>query len=396
MPKEIHNALTAARVRQERRPGRHADGHGLYLNVADSGARQWVWRGTVDGKRVDIGMGSARLVTLAEAREIAWTWQRIARAGGNPKLERDKNKRESMTFEAAARQVHADQVEGHGKSAKYRRQWINCLRTHAFPIIGSRPVHAVTQSEILRVLSPIWTDKPVTALTLRQRLRTVFAWARTAGHRAGDNPVDDVEAGLAKQRRKVEHLAALPFGDIPDLMRQLAEADGIAEMALRFTILTAARSGEVRAMTWAEIDLENKLWTIPAERMKAGVEHRVPLSEPALEILRAARVLDIEMVFPGHRTGKAMHDVTLAGPLKRMGVSDTVHGFRSTFRDWAAEKTNAPREIAEMCLAHEVGGAVERAYRRSDLFAKRNDLMGAWARWCCPAMGGVIEIGSRR
>ncbi len=396
MPREIHNALTAARVKQEKRPGRHADGHGLYLNVSDSGARQWVWRGTVDGKRVDIGAGSARLVTLAEAREIAWTWQRIARAGGNPKLERDKNKRESMTFEAAARKVWHDQVECHGKSAKYRVQWINCLKTHAFPLIGSRPVHAVTQSEILRVLAPIWTDKPVTALMLRQRLRTVFAWARTAGHRAGDNPVEGVEAGLSKQRRKVEHLAALPFEDMPDLMRQLGEADGIAEMALRFLILTAARSGEVRAMTWAEIDLENKLWTVPGERMKSGVEHRVPLSEPALEILREARVLDIEKVFPGHRTGSNMHDMTLAAPLKRMGVLGTVHGFRSTFRDWAAERTNAPREIAEMCLAHEVGNAVERSYRRSDLFEKRNDLMARWARWCCRGSADVFEIGGRR
>ena len=201
---------------------------------------------------------------------------------------------------------------------------------------------------------------------------------------------------MPKQRRKVEHLAALPFGDMPDLMRRLGVADGIAERALRFLILTAARSGEVRAMAWSEVDLEDKVWTIPGERMKSGAPHRVPLSEPALEVLRAARGLDPEKVFPGQKQKQPMHDMTIAAPLKRMGVAGTVHGFRSTFRDWAAEKTNAPREIAEMCLAHEVGGAVERAYRRSDLFAKRNDLMGAWARWCCPAMGGVIEIGSRR
>ena len=396
MPKEVHNALTAARVRQEKRPGRYADGHGLYLHVSDTGARWWLWRGMVHGKRCEIGMGPARLVSLAEVRDTARTWRRIAWDGGSPKAERDKHKREIFTFEAAARKVWADQVEGHGKSAKYRVQWINCLRTHAFPLIGARPVHAITQSEILRVLAPIWTDKPVTGLMLRQRLRTVFSWARTAGHRAGDNPVDGVEGGLPKQRRKVEHLRALPFEDMPDLMRRLGGADGIAEMALQFLILTAARSGEVRNMTWAEVDLENKVWEIPGERMKSGAAHRVPLSEPALEVLRAARVLDPEMVFPGQKRGKAMHDITIAAPLKRMGVAGTVHGFRSTFRDWAAEKTNAPREIAEMCLAHEVGGAVERAYRRSDLFAKRNDLMARWARWCCPVMGEVIEIGARR
>jgi integrase len=395
MPKEVHNALTAARVRQEKKPGRYADGHGLYLHVNDTGARWWLWRGMVHGKRCEIGMGPARLVSLAEARDTARTWRRIARDGGNPKLERDKNKRELFTFEAAARQVWADQVEGHGKSAKYRVQWINCLRTYAFPQIGTKPVREIDQSDLLRVLAPIWTDKPVTAAIVRQRMRTVFSWARTAGHREGDNPVDGVGGGLPKQRRKVEHLAALPFSDMPDFMRRLGVADGIAEMALRFLILTAARSGEVRAMTWGEVDLENKVWVIPRERMKSDAAHRVPLSEPAIEILRAARGLDPEKVFPGQRRGRPMHDMTIAAPLKRMGVPGTVHGFRRTFRDWAAERTNTPREIAEMCLAHEVGGAVERAYRRSDLFAKRNELMGAWARWCCPRSADVIEIGGK-
>ncbi len=396
MPIQINNALTAARVKQEKHPGRYADGNGLYLHVSETGARWWIWRGTIHGRRRELGMGAVLLIPLAEAREIARTWRRIARDGGDPVVERDKNKRKSLTFEDAARRVWADQVKGHGKSAKYRRQWINSLQTHAFPLIGSRPVHAVTQGDILRVLSPIWTDKPVRARMVRQRMQTVFSWAHTAGHREGDNPVDGVEGGLPKQRHRVQHFKALPYDELPDLMRRLASVEGVAGLALQFLILTAARSGEVRSMTWNEVDLDSAVWTVPGERMKAGLPHRVPLTETAIAVLQTVRGLDSQLVFPGQRRGKAMHDMTIAAPLKRMGVAGTVHGFRSTFRDWAAEKTNAPREIAEMCLAHEVGGAVERAYRRSDLFAKRNDLMGAWARWCCPAMGGVIEIGSRR
>ena len=230
MPKQVNNALTAMRVKQEKKPGRYADGNGLYLHVSETGARWWIWRGTIHGQRRELGLGSAQWIPLAEAREIAWTWRRIARDGGDPKAARDKHKREIFTFEAAARRVWADQVEGHGKSAKYRVQWINCLSAYAFPLIGSRPIHAVTQSDILRVLAPIWTDKPVTASMVRQRMRTVFSWARTAVHCDGVNPVEGVEDGLPKQRRKVEHLAALPFGDMPGLMSRLTVADCIAEM----------------------------------------------------------------------------------------------------------------------------------------------------------------------
>ncbi len=396
MPKEVHNALTPARVKQEKRPGRYADGQGLYLHVSETGARWWLWRGTVHARRREIGLGSARLVSLAEAREIARTWRRIARDGGDPVVERDKNKRKSLTFEAAARKVWSEQIVQPGRNEKYAKQWLGTLRDYAFPTIGSLPVYAIRQSDILRILAPIWAEKPKTAQMVRQRLRTVLNWARTAGHREGVNPVEGVEDGLPKQRHRVKHFTALPYDELPDLMRRLEAVEGVAAFALRFLILTAARSGEVRAMTWAEVDLENKVWEIPGERMKSGAAHRVPLSEPAIEILRAARVLDPEKVFPGQRRGQPMHDMTIAAPLKRLDVAGTVHGFRSTFRDWAAERTSAPREIAEMCLAHEVGNAVERAYRRSDLFDKRRSLMERWARWCCPAIGDVIEIGARR
>jgi len=396
MPVQINNALTAARVKQEKRPGRYADGNGLYLHVSETGARWWIWRGTVHGRRRELGMGAVQLIPLADAREIARTWRRIARDGGDPVIERDKNKRKTLTFEAAARKVWSEQIVQPGRNEKYAKQWLNTLRDYAFPTIGSLPVHAIRQSDILRVLSPIWAEKPKTAQMVRQRLRTVLNWARTAGHREGVNPVEGVEDGLPKQRHRVQHRTALPFNDLPDFMCRLEAVEGVAEFALRFLILTAARSGEVRAMTWGEVDMDDAVWTVPGEKMKAGLPHRVPLSEPALEVLRAARGLDPEKVFPGQKRNQPMHDMTIAAPLKRMGVAGTVHGFRSTFRDWAAERTSVPREIAEMCLAHTVGNAVERAYARSDLFDKRRDLMERWARFCCPASADVIEIGERQ
>ena len=394
MPKEVHNALTPAKVKQEKRPGRYADGQGLYLHVSETGARWWLWRGTVHGRRREIGMGSARLVSLAKAREIARTWRWIARDGGDPMVERDKNRRQSLTFEEAARRVWAAQIEPPGRNEKYTKQWLTSLKAHAFPLIGSLPVHAVTQSDILRVLSPIWTERSQTARLVRQRLRTVLNWARAAGHCEGVNPVEGVEDGLPKQRYRVQHFKALPFKELPEFMRRLEAVEGVAALALRFTILTAARSGEVRGARWSEIDIEDRLWVVSDARMKAEREHRVPLSGEALAVLERVCGLDSTMVFPAHKRGAIMHDMTIAAPLKRLDVPGTVHGFRSTFRDWAAERTSAPREIAEMCLAHEVGNAVERAYRRSDLFDKRRDLMDQWARFCLSAgsKGDVVEL----
>jgi integrase len=394
MPKEVFNALTSTGVRQIKVPGRYADGAGLYLVVSETGARWWQWRGTVHGRRREIGMGSARLVSLAEAREIARSWRRIARAGSDPAVERDKGKRESLTFEAAARRVWAEQIEPPGRNEKYTKQWLSSLEAHAFQLIGSRQVHAVTQADILRVLAPIWTEKSQTARVVRQRMRTVLNWARTAGHREGINPVDGVEDGLPKQRHRVQHFKALPYDELPDLMRRLAAVEGVPTLALRFLILTAGRSGEVRGAAWPEIDEEARLWAIPPERMKADNGHRVPLSDAALAVLGRARGLDPRMIFPARKRAAIMHDKTIAAPLRRLDVPGTVHGLRSTFRDWAAERTSVPREIAEMCLAHEVGGVVERAYRRSDLFDKRRDLMDQWGRFCLSAgsAGDVVEL----
>ena len=303
MPREVCNQLSAAAVRQLKAPGRHADGNGLYLHISESGARWWVWRGTVHGRRREIGMGSARLVPLVEARERAIEWRRIARAGGDPQAARDQGRREVLSVEAAARRVFADQIAPHAKNAKHRAQWLEAC---AFPLIGARAVAAVAQADILRVLAPIWTEKPETAGGVCQRLRTVMDWARTAGHCEGVNPVEGVERGLPRQRDKVRHHAALPWGDVPALMARLRGVDGMGALALRFAILTAARSGEVRGATWSEIDLEAAVWTVPAERMKAGEAHRVPLSSPALGILGEVQGLSDGLVFPGTRPGKPL------------------------------------------------------------------------------------------
>ncbi len=332
-------------------------------------------------------------MSLAEAREKSRALRKIAREGGDPIAARRAGKT-CPTFEAAARKVHAEQIMSRGRSEKYRVQWLSTLRDHAFPHIGAKPVRNVDQSDVLRVLAPIWTEKPTTARRVRQRVRTIMDWARTAGHFEGVNPVEGIEKGLAKQKDRVKHFAAMPWGDVPGFMSELGES--VTELALRFLILTAARSGEVRGAQWSEIDAQERLWIIPADRMKSEREHRVPLSDEALAVLERVRGLAPDFVFPGQKRGRPMLDGTLLKVSKRMGREGaTVHGFRSSFRDWAEERGGMPREIAELSLAHTVGDATERAYRRSDLLDKRRYLMERWARFCCPAVADVIEIGGR-
>jgi len=394
MPKELHNALTPIKVNRMKEPGRFADGNGLYLVVSDTGARWWQWRGTVHGRRQELGIGSARLIDLKEAREIARRWRRIARDGGDPKAERAKAKMQALSLEDAARRVWADQIDGQSRNRKYERQWLAELERHAFPAIGKIPVHALNQSDVLAVLAKIWTELPSTARRVKQRLRLVLDWAKTAGHCDGLNPVHGVERGLPKRRPRPKHFDALPFAEIPDAMRRLKDVDGVPALALRFLILTACRSGEVRGATWSEIATDARLWTIAGGRMKAGEPHRVPLSSPALALLEHVRGLDSAMAFPAHKRGAIMHDMTIKVPMKTLGLAGTVHGFRSSFRDWCSERTTFPREIAEISLAHQVGDAVERAYARSDILDKRRDLMDQWARFCLSAgsVGDVVEL----
>lgn len=378
-------------------PGRHADGGGLYLEVDANGTRRWFLRTMVHGRRKDIGLGGCALISLKEARDAAQRLRKVARAGGDPVAARDKDKRRSLSFEEAARKVHADQIAPNNRNAKHVAQWIATLETYAFPHIAKRPVHALTSDDMLRVLAPIWTEKPETARRVKQRLRTVLDWARTAGQRDGVNPVEGVEKGMAKQRDMVAHHAAVGWRDLQTLYARIAQMDGMGALALRFAILTAARSGEVRGAAWDEFDLEAGVWTVPAARMKAGREHRVPLSRAALDVLQAAKAQVIRpdaLAFPSTRPGKPLSDMTLAAVLKRLKVAATVHGFRSTFRDWAEEATSFPHEVKEAALAHVVKNKAEAAYRRTDLFDKRRHMMDAWASWATGAGAKVVRLGA--
>jgi integrase len=382
--------LTTRKAESLKEPGHYVDGDGLALVIGRRGGKSWVLRTMVRGKRRDIGLGGYSWVSLAEAREKSRAARKIAREGGDPIAVRTADVA-CPSFSEAASKVHAEQVVGQGKNEKHKAEWINTLATYTFPVIGNKRVNEITTADVLAVLSPIWTEKPETARRVRQRVKVVMDWARTAGHYQGVNPVEGVENGLAKQRDTVKHHSAMPWAELPSLLPVLG--DSVAAQALKFLILTAARTGEVIGATWPEFDMDERLWVISAERMKAKKEHRVPLTDEVLEVLHNMRGLDDEFVFPGQKRGKGLSNMAMAQLLKRIGRADiTVHGFRSSFRDWAAEKSSMPREIAELSLAHDVGNAVERAYRRSDLIEKRRILMERWATFCAPNDGHVIRL----
>jgi len=382
------NALT---VKGKLSTGMHNDGDGLYLRVAKTGSRSWILRTRVHGKKRDIGLGGLATRTLAEARTEATEMRKLARLGGDPLALRH---RAIPTFEEAALQVWNEQIVPTAKNEKHKAQWINTLRQYAFPKLGAKTVDVIKSNDVLAALLPIWLEKPETARRVRQRLRTVFDWCIVKEYRETANPLSGIEKALPKQRDKVKHHKSLPYGELPALMDRLEEVKGVGAKALRFTILTAARSGEVRGARWQEID--GNSWIVPAGRMKGGVEHRVPLSGEALEILEDLKGYDDELIFPGSQRGKPLSDMSLSAVLKRMNVPVTVHGFRSTFRDWVSECTSTPREIAEMSLAHTVGNAVEKAYARSDLFEKRKALMDRWAAHCLSVPAKVVQLSSTR
>ncbi|MBP2301963.1 tyrosine-type recombinase/integrase [Azospirillum picis] len=396
-------ALTAVTVRNAK-PGRYADGNGLYLEVDESGARRWLLRIMVQGRRRDIGLGSTTLVSLAEARDTAIAMRKVARAGGDPVAERQKALRIVPTFESAARTCHTEHKDS-WKNGKHADQWLTTLETHAFPVIGTMTVDRIGTPEVRDVLLPIWLEKPETARRVRQRIGTVLDWAATKGFREGENPVRSVAKGLPKQKDSGEHFAALPYDDVPAFLTKLRATDQtgpVVKLAMEFLILTAVRSGEMRGAMWREIDTEAKLWTIPAERMKAGKPHVVPLAPRAVELLEEARKLarkpdDLDaLVFEGSKPDKPMSDMTLTMVLRRMKIEATAHGFRSAFRDWTAETTNTPSDVAEMALAHTIKNKVEAAYRRGDLLEKRRVLMKLWADFCQGATGAVVPITAGR
>ncbi|MBN8914506.1 MAG: tyrosine-type recombinase/integrase [Rhizobiales bacterium] len=386
-------ALTAVTVRQAKLPGRYADGNGLYLEVDPSGAKRWTLRIMVRGRRRDIGLGGAALVSLGEAREKALTYRKIAREGGDPLLEKRKAQGTVPTFAEAAEKVHAEHAPS-WKNEKHAAQWLTTLKTYAYPEIGKVAVDAIDTPMLLRVLSPIWLAKPETARRLRQRLGTVFDWAKAAGYREGDNPIEGVERGLPKNKKAKEHHAALPYPDVPAFVKRIQKEDAALAVRLgfEFLILTAARTGEVLGATWDEIDLKEKVWTVPAARMKAKKPHRVPLSDRCLEVLADAARLGTEgYVFPGRSSQRPLSNMAFLMMLRRMELSITAHGFRSAFRDWAAEATNHPREVCEMALAHTVENKVEAAYRRGDLFEKRQQLMRDWDKFATTSSTSTKE-----
>lgn len=405
------NRLTVRQVETLNRTGRYADGNGLYLQVAAGGSKSWLFRYMRDGKATAMGLGSTGVVSLAEARDLAIEQKRIIQSGRDPIADR-KAKREAAMLEAAKsitfRKASEKYIAAHKsswKNAKHAAQWTSTLETYAYPVIGDLPVAAIDTGLVLKIIEPIWETKTETASRIRSRIENVLSWATVRGYREGDNPArwrGHLEQSLPARSkvRKVKHHAALPYTEVGSFMVALRQREAIAARALEFAILTATRSGEVLNARWSEFNPDAAEWIIPAERMKAGRDHRVPLSDRALEIVRQmGEDFGTEgHVFPGQKPGKPLSGMAFAMMLRRMERDDiTAHGFRSTFRDWAAEQTAYPREVAEIALAHTIPDRTEAAYRRGDLFGKRRRLMADWADYIfmTPATAPVIPIRSR-
>ena len=394
MPKKA-KSLSAIEVKRLTKPGRHAVGGvpGLLLVVKETGSASWILRTVIGEKRRSIGLGGYPEITLAAARARARVAKEKIAQGIDPVEERKARKRAliksrigTISFAAAAIKCHDSKVPEFNNE-KHIKDWLSSVNRYAIPLIGDLPINEIELPHVLAVLEPVWTEKTETATRLRQRLESILAWATVSGYRKGDNPArwkGHLDAVLPKPTkvRKRKHFPALSWQDIGSFMKDLRKREGMGARALEWIILTACRSGEVRFATWDEIDLDSKVWTIPAERMKAGREHRVPLTDDAIAILESLpRFEGSPYVFPAVRGG-VLSDMSISAVCRRMGVPAVPHGFRSTFRDWCAENTNFPREVAEMALAHTIENATEAAYRRGDLFMKRRRLMDAWAKFC--------------
>ena len=382
-PRRRHpnNALTPAFVRNVSQAGRYCDGQGLYLDVRPSGSRGWIQRLTIRGRRTELGLGGFPLVSLKEAREKAFANRKLARDGGD--LLAEKRRAESMpTFAEAARQVW-NQLRPGWRSPQHAQLWLKSLERYAIPRIGKMPISEVTSADVIGILAPIWHDVPPTARKLRQRIRAVMEWAVAMDLRP-DNPCDRIGPVLGTQGGRVRHMRALPHREVASAIETVraSNARPVVKLAFEFLVLTAVRSGEVRGAAWAEIERDAGVWTIPALRTKGNREHRVPLCGRALQILEEARMLGrgSPLVFPGVR-GKPFASTALSELLGELKITAVPHGFRSSFRDWAAEETDHPREVAEAALAHKVRNQIEAAYRRTDLFERRRRLMDDWARY---------------
>jgi integrase len=395
MPKQAVR-MTALDVANAKKPGAYADGEGLYLHVSPKGAKSWIFRYSAGTKRREMGLGSTDTFSLKEARQRAADARKVVAQGQDPLAAKQVAvvaekvaAIRAVTFSQCAERYIAAHQAG-WRNEKHCAQWTATIATYANPHFGELPVGTIETPHIMKALEAIWTQKPETASRLRGRIEAILDWATVSGLRDGANPArwkGHIQALLPKRSKvaAIEHHAALAYDEMPSFFLRLQAADGMAAKALQFAILTAARTGEVLGATWQEIDFEARQWTVPASRMKAGKEHRVALSQPALALLRKlATIRQGEYVFSGQQHGKPLSNMALLMCLRRLDRDDlTAHGFRSTFRDWCAEKTSFASEVAEMALAHAVPGKVEAAYRRGDMLEKRRQLMEQWGQYCC-------------
>ena len=379
--------LTAAFVKGVRHsgkpygPDKYIDEHGLILRIMPSGSKQWIWRGTIQGKRRDLGLGSYPYVSLSEARQKAFDYRKLARAGGDPAALRSK--RAVPTFREALESVLEIHSPGWKDGGKSEKQWRASLKAYAFPRIGDMKVSDITTADVMNVLLPIWTEKAETARRVRQRIGAVMKWAIVQGYRQDNSAGEALGAALPKNAGNVKHFAAVPYSEVRAAIQKVRESDAgvTTKLLFEFITLCACRSGEARKATWNEIDFETAIWTVPASRMKAGKEHRVPLSDHAIEILREAEaVRQNEYVFPSP-TGRVLSDGTLTKLARSLEIPGTVHGMRSALRDFAQEQTNTPHAVMEAALAHVIKNRAEAAYARSDLLERRRELMEQWAAY---------------
>lgn len=399
--------LTALQVTKLTKPGLHGDGGGLTLQITKAGVKSWLFRFMLEGKAYGMGLGPTHTFSLAEARQKALAARKLLAEGLNPLTEKKENllaaalvRARMMSFDQCSK-AYIEAHKSSWKNAKHLDQWTNTLATYASPVFGQLPVAEIDTALVVKCLAPIWQTKTETASRLRGRIESVLGWAATSGYRTGENParwkghLENLLANISKTSRTKNH-PSLPWQRISDFMAALKAREGNASRAMAFTILTACRSGEVRGAQWPEFDFKEKVWTIPAKRMKAHREHQVPLSNAALAVL-ASMPQSAEFVFPGTK-GQILSDMSLTAVIRRMNSEDskpvwvdaagegiTVHGFRSTFRMWTAETTAYPREVAEHALAHKLPDAVERAYQRGTQFLKRQELMAEWGRYCTVA-----------
>ena len=420
--RELHR-LKPKGIDNLKKPGRYADGGGLYLQVGPTGTKSWLFRFMRDGRAREMGLGPVHTVPLASqtqatadgskrevrgARDLAADARRLLLEGIDPIDDRETRKAtgrlaagRSKSFKDCA-EAYIKAHRASWRNSKHASQWESTLSTYAFPELGELPVAAVDTPAVLKVLEPIWSTKSETASRVRGRIESVLDWATVRGLREGLNPARwrghlDHTLPRPSQVAKPEHHAALPFVEVPAFITELRKEEGVAAKALEFVILTAARTGEVIGATWDEIDLKAGVWTIPPGRMKGGRGHKVPLTERAVALLKAGRVGGERHVFVGRESGSGLSNMALLKTLQRMGKGEfTVHGFRSSFRDWASETTTFSREVIEMSLAHAIGDKVEAAYRRGDLFEKRRKLLEAWAAYCASPRRGVVNIHGRR